>query len=91
MRRSFENFLKNSRTVKEKGKVIGLTQNDFKIPQEKLDELNASIEQEVSGYFARNPDADPLDSMSVTFDFAFGFGRDLYVRVAGKTISVDLD
>ena len=91
MRRSFENFLKNSRTVKEKVKVMGLTQNDFKIPQEKLDELNAAIEQEVSGYFARNPDADPLDSMSVTFDFAFGFGRDLYVRVAGKTISVDLD
>ena len=91
MRRSFENFLKNSRTVKEKGKVIGLTQNDFKIPQEKLDELNASIEQEVSGYFVRNPDAYPLESMSVTFDFAFGFGRDLYVRVAGKTISVDLD
>jgi hypothetical protein len=70
---------------------MGLTQDDFKIPQEKLDELNAAIEQEVSGYFARNPDADPLDSMSVTFDFAFGFGRDLYVRVAGKTISVDLE
>jgi hypothetical protein len=29
--------------------------------------------------------------MSVTFNFAFGFGRDLDVRVAGKTISVDLD
>jgi hypothetical protein len=70
---------------------MGLTQDNFKISQEKLDELNASIEREVSGFFARNPDADPLDSMSVTFNFAFGFGRDLDVRVAGKTISVDLD
>jgi hypothetical protein len=70
---------------------MALTQSDFKIPQKQLDELNASIEREVSGYFARNPDADPLDSMSVTFNFVFGFGRDLNVCVAGKTISVDLD
>jgi len=28
--------------------------------------------------------------MSVTFNFAFGFGRDLDARVAGKIISVDL-
>jgi len=39
---------------------MALTQSDFKIPQKQLDELNASIEREVSGYFARNPDADPL-------------------------------
>jgi hypothetical protein len=70
---------------------MALTQDDFKIPQDKLDELNVAIEQEVSGYFERNPDEDPLDGMSVTFNFAFGFGRDLDVHVAGKTISVDLD
>ncbi len=70
---------------------MALTQDDFKIPPTQLDELNASIEREVSGYFARNPEADPLDSMSVTFNFVFGYGRDLDVRVAGKTISVDLD
>jgi hypothetical protein len=29
--------------------------------------------------------------MSVTFNFVFGYGRDLDVDVAGKTISVDLD
>jgi hypothetical protein len=29
--------------------------------------------------------------MSVTFNFVFGYGRDLDVHVAGKTISVDLD
>lgn len=70
---------------------MALTQDDFKIPQEKLDELNVAIEREVSGYFARNPDAEPLDGMLVVFNFAFGFGRDLDVHVAGKTISVDLD
>jgi hypothetical protein len=70
---------------------MGLTQNDFKIPQDKLDELNASIERAVSDYFERNLNEDPLDSMSVTFNFVFGYGRDLDVDVAGKTISVDLD
>lgn len=70
---------------------MGLTQEDFRISQEKLNEMNAAIKQAVSGYFERNPDEDPLDGMSVTFNFAFGFGRDLDVRVAGKTISFDLD
>jgi len=70
---------------------MGLTQNDFKIPKDKLDELNASVERAVSDFFERNPDADPLDSMSVTFNFVFGYGRDLDAHVAGKTISVDLD
>lgn len=70
---------------------MALTQDDFKIPQEKLDELNAEIQRAVSDYFARSPAADPLDGMSVTFNFAFGFGRDLDAHVAGKTISVDLD
>lgn len=70
---------------------MGLKQDDFKIPQEKLEELNAEIERVVADYFARSPDADPLDGMSVTFNFAFGFGRDLDAHVAGKIISVDLD
>ena len=70
---------------------MGLTQNDFKIPKDKLDELNESVERAVSDFFERNPDADPLDSMSVTFNFVFGYGRDLDAHVAGKTISVDLD
>lgn len=70
---------------------MALTQDDFKIPQEKLDELNAEIQSAVSAYFARSPEADPLDGMSVTFNFAFGFGRDLDAHVAGKIISVDLD
>lgn len=70
---------------------MALTQDDFKIPQEKLNELNAAIQRAVSDYFARSPEADPLDGMSVTFNFAFGFGRDLDAHVAGKIISVDLD
>jgi hypothetical protein len=70
---------------------MGLTQDDFKIPHAKLEELNAEIERIVTEYFARCPDADPLDGMSVTFNFAFGFGRDLDAHVAGKIISVDLD
>lgn len=70
---------------------MGLTHDDFKIPQDKLNELNAAIEQAVSGYFARNPDEDPPDGMSVTFNFAFGLGRDLYVNVVGQTISIELD
>ncbi len=70
---------------------MGLTQDDFRIPQDKLNELNAAIEQAASGYFKRNPDEDPPDSMSVTFNFAFGLGRDLYVHVVGQTISIELD
>lgn len=70
---------------------MALTQEDFKVPQDKLDELNAAIEQAVSDYFARSPEADPLDGISVTFNFAFGFGRELDAHVAGKIISVDLD
>lgn len=69
---------------------MGLTQNDFKIAQDTLDELNATIERAVSDYYERNPNEDPLDSMSVTFNFVFGYGRDLDVHVAGKTISIDL-
>ena len=70
---------------------MGLTQDDCKIPQEKLDELNGEIQRAVSDYFARSPEADPLDGLSVTFNFAFGFGRELDAHVAGKIISVDLD
>ena len=70
---------------------MGLTQDDFKIPSEKLDQMNAAIERAVADYFARSPEADPLDGMSVVFNFAFGLGRDLDVLVAGKTISIDLD
>lgn len=70
---------------------MGLTQNDFQIPHDKLEHLNAEIDRAVSDYFERNPDEDPLDSMSVTFNFVFGFGRDLDARVAGKIISFDLD
>jgi hypothetical protein len=70
---------------------MGLTQDDFRIPHDKLNELNASIEQAVSAHFARNPDEDPPDGMSVTFNFAFGFGRDLDVRVVGQTITIELD
>jgi hypothetical protein len=70
---------------------MALTQDDFKIPPDTLDKLNVAIERAVSDYFTRSPEADPLDGMSVTFNFAFGFGRDLDVHVAGKTISADLD
>lgn len=70
---------------------MALTQEDFQVPQDKLDEMNTAIEQAVSEYFERSPDADPLDGMMVVFNFAFGVGRDLDVFVAGKTISVDLD
>ncbi len=68
-----------------------LTQDDFKIPEEKPAELNAKIERAVSDYFTRSPESDPLDGMSVVFNFAFGFGGDLDVYVVGKTISIDLD
>ena len=70
---------------------MGLAQDDFKIPQVKLDELNGEIQRAVSDYFARSPEADPLDGMSVTLNFAFGFGRELDAHVAGKIISVNLD
>jgi hypothetical protein len=91
MRQSFERFRRISQTVKKGWLVLGLKQDDFRIPQEKLDDLNRAIEQAVLEYFACNPEADPLDSMSVTFNLVFGFGRDLDVHIAGKTISVDLD
>lgn len=70
---------------------MGLTQDDFKIPQDTLDELNAEIESAVSEFFLRNPNEDPLDGISVTFNFTFGYGRDLDVCIAGKTISFELD
>lgn len=70
---------------------MALTQDDFKIPCEKLDKMNAEIERAVADYCARSSEADPLDGMSVVFNFAFGLGRDLDVLVAGKTISIDLN
>lgn len=54
---------------------MGLKQDDFKIPEEKLEELNAEIERVVAEYFTRNLDADPLDGMTVVFNFGFGLGR----------------
>jgi 6-phosphogluconolactonase/glucosamine-6-phosphate isomerase/deaminase len=70
---------------------MGLAQNDFKIPEDTLDELNGSTERAMSDYFERNPNEDPLDSMSVTFKFIFGCRRVLDLHVAGKRISVDLN
>lgn len=70
---------------------MALTQDDFKIPKTDLEELNEAIEQEVSDYYARSPEAEPLDGISVTFNFAFGLGRDLDAQVAGTIVSVDLD
>lgn len=70
---------------------MALTQQDFQVPQDKLDEMNTAIEQAVSEYFKRSTEADPLDGMIVVFNFAFGLGRNLVVHVADKTISVDLD
>ena len=70
---------------------MGLPQNDFRIPQGKLDELNRAIEQAVSDYFVRSPEADQFDGMSVIFNFAFGFGRELDAQIAGKIISIELD
>lgn len=70
---------------------MALTQDDFKISPDKLDELNAGIERAVAEYFASSPEADPLDAVSVTFNFVFGIGRELDAEVAGKIISVDLD
>lgn len=71
--------------------VMGLKLDDFQMSPDKLDEMNRAIEKAVSEYFARSTEADPLDGISVTFNFVFGFGRDLEVHVAGKTISLDLD
>lgn len=62
---------------------MALTQDDFKIPQDKLDEPNTAIERAMSDYFALSPEAGPVDGMSVTFNFAFGFGRELDAHVAG--------
>lgn len=70
---------------------MALTQDAFTIPAETLDALNAAIEQAVSDYYRRSPDADPLDAMSVTFNFVFGWGRELNVYVAGKHLEFDLD
>jgi hypothetical protein len=70
---------------------MALTHDDFGIPKDKLDELNAAIDFAVGEYFSKSPEAEPLDGMSVTFSYAFGFGRDVCVHIAGKTISIDLD
>ena len=78
-------------TQKNRRPEMAPAQDDFKIPPEKLDELNAAVESTVSEYFKRSPDADPLDGISVTVNFAFGLGRDLDAHAAGKTISVNLD
>ena len=69
---------------------VGLRLNNFRVSKDTLEQLKSDIERGVFEYFERNPDEEPLDSISVTFNFVVGFGRNLNVKVADKIFSFDL-
>lgn len=70
---------------------MGLTRSDLELTEAQLDRLNAAVSARLDAFFQENPEADPPDAMSVTFNFVFGFGRDLEVQVGGLNVPFDLD
>ena len=51
MFRSFERFLKKVELLEKRRTSVGLTQDNFKMPHETLEELNTEIERIVADYF----------------------------------------
>lgn len=69
---------------------MGLKHDDFQLTEEQLDRLNTAIDEQVAAFYHDNPDVDPPDAMTVRFNFVFGFGRSIDVRVGGLIVEVDL-
>jgi hypothetical protein len=68
---------------------MALEQSDFTVSESEIAALNAAVAKASEEYHAASPDADPLDEMSVTFNFVPGFGRTIELRIAGQTIDID--
>lgn len=69
---------------------MGLKHDDFQLTDEQLDRLNTAIDEKMTAFYRDKPDADPPDAMAVTFNFVFGWGRSIDVRIGGLSIEMDL-
>jgi len=61
-----------------------LTAEDFKLTDAELAKINEFIRLTAENYYKRCPDEDPLDQVSVIFEFAPGIGRGVTTYIAGK-------
>lgn len=68
---------------------MALTTEDFSLTEAELAKINEFIRETVDAFYARNPDEDPLDQVSVNFEFAAGLGRFVTVSIAGKEMELE--
>lgn len=69
---------------------MGLSKSDLELSEAQLSRLNAAVAARMERFYRENPDEDPPDHMSVTFNFVFGFGRELEVSIGGIEVPFDL-
>ncbi len=70
---------------------MGLRKTDLELTEVQLDHINEAVSRRLDAFYRENPDADPPDSMSITFNFVFGLGRSVEVHVGGLEVPVSLD
>lgn len=69
---------------------MGLKHDDLRLTDDQLKRLNDAIDEKTTTFHRANPDADPPDAMTVTFNFVFGWGRSIDVRIGGLSFEMDL-
>ena len=67
---------------------MALTRNDFLLSDKDLEKLNGAIQKKVAELLAESAEEDPPDALSVTFNFVFGFGRNIEVSLAGTHLEL---
>lgn len=70
---------------------MALRKADLELTEVQVDRINEAIAHRLDAFYRDNPDADPPDSMSITFSFVFGLGRSVDVQVGGLEVPVNLD
>lgn len=69
---------------------MGLKRSDLDLNEIQIESINAAISARLERFYLENPEADPPESMSITFNFVFGLGRTLEVRVGDLDIPITL-
>jgi len=68
---------------------MSLEKQDFELSDKGLEALNRVIREISEDYHKNSPQEDPLDGLSVVFNFIPGFGRQVEVNLAGRCVDVE--